>query len=86
MWRASEQPNAPYFAARIYAELLRRMGRNAEAYDWLKKLYPTLPKAADAALGITAFQVESAMAPVVMERIRELEKELNIPEGESFKP
>lgn len=84
--RASEQPNAPFFAARIYAELLRRMGRNAEAYDWLKKLYPTLPKAADAARGITAFQVESAMAPVVMERIRELEKELNIPEGESFKP
>ncbi|HSI07390.1 MAG: tetratricopeptide repeat protein [Rariglobus sp.] len=83
---ASKQPNAPFFAARIYAELLRRMGRNAEAYAWLKQLYPTLPKAPDAARGITEFQVESAMAPVVMERIRELEKELNIPEGESFKP
>lgn len=84
--RASEQPNAPFFAARIYAELLRKMGRNAEAYDWLKKLYPTLPKAADASRGITEFQVESAMAPVVLGRIRELEQELNIPEGESFKP
>ena len=83
---ASLQPDAPFYAARIYAELLRRMGRNAEAYDWLKKLYTTLPKAPDAARGITDFQVESAMAPVVLERIHELEKELNISDGESFKP
>jgi hypothetical protein len=84
--KASEQPNAPFYAARIYAELLRKMGRKAEAYDWLKKLYSTLPKTVDAARGITDFQVESAMAPVVLERIHELEKELNIPDGESFKP
>ncbi len=84
--RASEQPNAPFYAARIHAELLRRMGRNEEAYDWLKKLYPTLPKTVDAARGISEFQVESAMAPVVLARIRELEKELNIPEGELLKP
>jgi tetratricopeptide (TPR) repeat protein len=84
--RASEQPNAPYFAARIYAELLRRLGRTAEAYDWLKQLYVKLPKVADPARGITEFQVESAMAIVVLERIRELEQELNLSEGESFKP
>jgi hypothetical protein len=84
--RASEQPNAPYFAARIYAELLRRLGRTAEAYEWLKQLYVKLPKVADPARGITEFQVESAMAIVVLERIRELEQELNLSEGESFKP
>lgn len=83
---AAQQPNAPYFAARIYAELLRRMGRNAEAYAWLKDLYPKLPKVADKTAGITEFQVESGMSPVVLERIRELEAELNIPDTESFKP
>jgi hypothetical protein len=83
---AAQQPNAPFYAGRIYAELLRRMGRNAEAYAWLKNLYSKLPKAADEAAGVTAFQVESAMAPVVLERIRELEQELNVAESESFKP
>jgi tetratricopeptide (TPR) repeat protein len=84
--RASEQPDAPYFAARIYAELLRRMGRTAEAYEWLKQLYVKLPKTVDTARGITEFQVESAMAIVVLERIRELERELDIYENEAFKP
>lgn len=83
---ASLQPRAPYYAARIYAELLRKMGREAEAYAWLKQLYPTLPKTADPAAGITEFQVLSAMAPVVLERIRELEGELNVPQSETFKP
>lgn len=84
--KAAEQPGAPYYAARIYAELLRRMGRNAEAYAWLKQVYATLPKTVDPAKGITEFQVETAMAPVVLSRIRELEQELNTPESESFKP
>lgn len=83
---ASLQPDAPYYAARIYAELLRRLGRTTEAYAWLKKLYPTLPKAVDEAKGITEFQVQSAMAPVVLERIRELEQELNVPAIDSFRP
>ncbi|MET0263418.1 MAG: hypothetical protein ABW223_11005 [Rariglobus sp.] len=83
---ASQRENAPFYAARIYAELLRRMDKKAEAYAWLKQLYPTLPKEADAAKGITQFQVESAMAPVVLERIRELEGELNVPQDEVFKP
>lgn len=84
--RASQQPAAPFFAARIYAELLRGLGKKAEAYEWLKSLYPTLPKAVDPARGITEFQVESAMAEVVLGRIRDLEKELNIAEKEQFAP
>lgn len=84
--RASEQPDAPFYAARIYAELLRRMNRPAEAYAWLKQLYPTLPKEPDPAKGITAFTVESASAEVVLERIRELEEELKVPHYQSFVP
>lgn len=83
---ASLQPDAPYYAARIHAELLRKLGRNAEAYAWLKQLYTTLPKTPDPAKGISEFQVESAMAPVVLSRIRELEGELNIPAAEVFNP
>jgi hypothetical protein len=84
--QASLQPDAPYYAARIYAELLRKLDRKAEAYEWLKQLYPKLPKKPDPVKGITEFQVDSAMAPLVLERIRELEGELNVPDSESFKP
>ncbi len=84
--QAALQPGAPYYAARIHAELLRKMGRKAEAYAWLKQLYPTLPKTVDLAKGITEYEVEAAMAPVVLERIRELEGELNVPALESFRP
>ena len=85
--KASLAPNAPYYAARIYAELLmRKLGRTAEAYAWLKQLYPTLPKVADPDKGITPFQIESAMAPVILDRIHEMEKELNIAPDEAFKP
>lgn len=67
--RASRHPDAPHYAARIYAELLRRLDRKPEAYAFLKKLYPTLPK-----------DSMTAQAPIVLERIRELEEELSIPE------
>jgi hypothetical protein len=83
---AAQQPGAPFYAGRIYAELLRRMGRNAEAYAWLKNVYAKLPKAVDEAAGVSEFQVRSALAPVVLERIRELESELNVPETEVYKP
>ncbi|MEY2880250.1 MAG: hypothetical protein RLZZ15_2630, partial [Verrucomicrobiota bacterium] len=33
--RAWEQPGAPYYAARLHAELLRRAGRKPEALAWL---------------------------------------------------
>ncbi len=73
--RAALMDNAPAFAARIYAELLRRAGRNQEAYVWLKKLYPTLDPT-----------VPQDLAPIVLSRIRELENELNIPFAERFQP
>lgn len=62
---AAEQPGAPHHAARIHAELLRELGRPAEALAWLRRIQPTLP-ADDPA----------AMPEVVAQRIRELELEL----------
>jgi hypothetical protein len=86
-FKAAQQPDAPYYVARIYGELLRRQGRNAEAYAWLKQLYPTLPRIIEGATTQpSAQELEMGMAPVVLERIRELEKELKIPASLSFKP
>lgn len=76
--KATEQPNCPAYAYRIYAELLRRVDRKPEAYAWLKKLYSTLPKDGEAAM--------YAMPHVVLERIRELEDELKIPLPARFDP
>ncbi len=70
---AWEQPGAPYFAARLHAVLLRRLGRKAEALAWLVKLHPQLP-AAD----------ESAGADLVLARIRELERELGVSPGQGY--
>ncbi|MEZ5277115.1 MAG: hypothetical protein R3F07_12105 [Opitutaceae bacterium] len=72
--RAAEVPGAPWFAARIYAELLQRLGRDREAYDWLVALHPTLPP-----------RDPSAMAPIVLGRIRALEDKLAIPEAERYR-
>ncbi len=72
---ASKRPGAPYYAARIYAELLRRLDRKAEAYAFLKELYSKLPKDDD-----------MAQANVVLDRIRELEGELNVPEMLRYRP
>lgn len=71
---ASKQPSAPYYAARIYGELLRRLDRLPQAYEFLKQLYPTLPK-----------NDPMAQASVVLGRIRELEDELQIPLAMRFK-
>lgn len=62
---ASRLPGAPFYAARIHAELLRRSGRSAEALDFLRKLYQELPD-----------DNPFAQKPIVLERIRELEAEL----------
>ncbi len=72
--RASKMPDAPHYAARIYAELLRRLNRNAEAHAFLKELYPTLPK-------------DNLMAQknVVLDRIREIEGEMDMPQSERFR-
>lgn len=73
--KAWEQPAAPYFSARIYAELLRRQGKDAEAYAFLKKLHEALPDADP-----------RAQKDVVLERIRELEASLRIPVWNRYRP
>jgi hypothetical protein len=62
---AAEQPNAPYYAARIHAELLHEIGRGKEALVWLREILPGLP-AGD----------PLARRDVVLERINALEQEL----------
>ena len=63
--RAWEQPGGPYYAARLHAEMLRRLGRQAEALAWLEQLYPQLPPGD-----------EAAGADLVRARIAELRREL----------
>lgn len=65
--KAAEMPGAPYYAARIYADLLRQMDKRQEAYNYLKQLHQTLPDDPYAQKGI------------VLERIRNLEDDLKIP-------
>jgi hypothetical protein len=73
--RAWEQPRAPYYAARLHAEMLRRVGRKAEALAWLVKLHPSLPPNDD-----------GAARDRVLERIRELEREMAVPPDQSYRP
>ena len=63
--QAAEQNDAPYYAARIYGELLIQLGRPAEALVWLQQILPGLP-ADDPA----------ARREVVMQRIKALEAQL----------
>ena len=71
--RAAALPAAPYYAARIHGELLRRLGRPREAYAWLCRLHPTLPRGDP-----------EAMSEVVLGRIRDLENELNLSDDERY--
>jgi tetratricopeptide (TPR) repeat protein len=72
--KTAEMPGAPYFAARIYAELLRNQGKDREAYEYLKELHQTLPEDPFAQKGI------------VLERIQNLEEELEVPDILRFRP
>jgi hypothetical protein len=72
---AALQPTAPYYAARIHAELLRRLGRERAAYDWLVALHPTLPP-----------ENPYAMADTVLARIRELEEKLALAPEARYQP
>jgi tetratricopeptide (TPR) repeat protein len=69
---ASQQPDAPYYAARIYSELLRRQGKDAEAYAFLKQLYVDLPDDPYAQKGI------------ILDRIHDLEVSLQVPIWKRF--
>ena len=71
--RAARMENGPYFAGRLHAELLRRGGRPDAAYQFYREWYPSLP-AAD----------PFAVKPLVYQRIRELEQELEIPAAEQM--
>ena len=70
--RAWEQPGAPYYAARLHAELLRRLGRKTEALAWLIALYPQLPP-------------DDEGTDVVLGRIRDLERELRVPPAQAYR-
>lgn len=72
---AAEAPNAPRYAARIYAEILKRADRPRDAYDWLVKLYPTLDRHAP-----------GDRSDEVLSRIYSLEQELQIPKEKQFEP
>jgi tetratricopeptide (TPR) repeat protein len=65
--KASELPRAPYYAARVYGELLRRQGKQVEAYRYLQDLYTNLPND------------PYAQKNIILGRIRELETTLKIP-------
>lgn len=62
---AAEQPGAPYYAARIHADLLQRLGRPREALVWLHRVLPQLPA-----------NDPDARRQVVQNRIHTLEREL----------
>lgn len=73
--RAWALPKAPYYTARLRAEVLRRAGRKREALEWLVQLHPGLPPGDS-----------GAAADVVLERIRELERELGVAAERRYHP
>jgi hypothetical protein len=77
---AARRPRAPYYAARVYGELLQRLGRYAEAYDWLTAVHLDLDVIE------AAEERERAMPDVVLQRIRELERLLDRPISECYSP
>jgi hypothetical protein len=72
--RAALLPGAPYYAARLHAQLLVRQGRLREAHTWLYRLHPQLP-AADSA----------AQADLVLKRIHLLERQLGLPAEQRYR-
>ncbi len=75
--RAARQPTAPYYAARVHAELLRRLGRERAAHAWLVALHPTLPPERENPY---------AMADTVLARIRALEERLALAPADRYQP
>ena len=73
--QAGEMDGAPYYAGRVYAELLRRNGQPEAAHEYLVSVYPSLPD-----------DEPAASKAIVLERIRQLEKELNIPLSLRMRP
>ena len=61
--KAAEQPGAPYYAARIHAELMLELGHPVEALAWLRQILPGL-----------STDDPAAQRAVVLERIKGLEQ------------
>ena len=68
-----EFETAPYYIARLHAQLLQRVGRVHEAYEFLTWLHSTLP------------DDPYAQSGVVLGRIRKLERRLGIPAKETYR-
>ena len=68
---AANAPGAPYFLARVYAEILAKYGHVREAYDYLRGVYPTLP-----------LKSPAAAKGMVWEQLREWEDQLKLPAAE----
>jgi hypothetical protein len=73
--QAAKLPGAPYFAARLHAELLVRQGRFDAAREWLVELHPTLPA-----------RDPRAQVELVLGRIRALEERLSLPAEQRYRP
>jgi hypothetical protein len=71
--RAWEQPGAPTYTARLHGELLRRLGRKADALAWLSHVHPQLPPTEEG-------------TEIVLGRIRDLERELGVPASNTYRP
>ncbi|MCC5839545.1 MAG: hypothetical protein JJT96_05415 [Opitutales bacterium] len=65
---AWEAPGGPYFAARLYGELLRRLGQTEDALAWYIALLPGLDESSPA-----------AQRETVLRRIVDIERELDNP-------
>ncbi|MBI5768258.1 MAG: hypothetical protein HZA93_10715 [Verrucomicrobia bacterium] len=74
-YRRAWELRGPYYAARLHAEMLKRIGRKAEALEWLVKLHPQLPR-----------DEEAAAADLVLARIRELERDLGVEPLRAYRP
>ena len=72
---AWEQPRAPFYAARLHAELLRRQGKKSEALAWLVQIHPLQPP-----------DPEGEREDVVLQRIRDLERELRVAPERVYQP
>lgn len=73
--QAAELPQAPAYAGRLHARLLRVLGKREEALAWLIRLQTRL-----------AQEGPSAADTLAREEIRELEEELQIPFRDRFQP
>ncbi len=72
---AAELPGAPFYAARIHADLLLRLGRPAEAHTWLCHVHRSLPA-----------NNPAAQSGRILRKIRDLEAQLQLPAAQFYEP